>query len=124
MQFMYSLFETMALGLAADSTTALLMAASIALHQPAESVALLVAFLKTNLPRPVIARWLLLFSCVGPLGVSVGLLVSQVASPYVSGVIVALTAGTFLYIAATEVGRTNPPLVARSVPIMSSHSLR
>ena len=40
-------------------------AASIGLHQPAESIALLVAFLKTSMPRSQIMKWLALFSAVG-----------------------------------------------------------
>lgn len=99
----FSLFETMALGLAVDSTSAALMAASIGLHQPAESVALLVAFLKTPMPRRAVAKWLGLFSLVGPLGVSLGVLIKGVASPLVDAIIVAVTAGTFLYLGATEV---------------------
>ena len=93
----------MALGLAPDRTSALLMAASVGLHQPAESVALLVAFLKTSLSRNAIIRWLLFFSMVGPLGISIGLYISRLSSPFISGVVLALTAGTFLYIGATEV---------------------
>lgn len=45
----------------------IIQAASIGLHQPAESIALLVAFLKTSMPRAQIMRWLALFSAVGKL---------------------------------------------------------
>lgn len=99
----HSLFETMALGLANDWTSAVMMAASIGLHQPAESIALLVAFLKTSMPRPQVMRWLALFSMVGPLGVTTGVLISKIATPLMDAIIVALTAGTFLYVGATEV---------------------
>lgn len=99
----HSLFETMALGLANDWTSAVMMAASIGLHQPAESIALLVAFLKTSMPRPQVMRWLALFSMVGPLGVTAGVLISKIATPLMDAIIVALTAGTFLYVGATEV---------------------
>lgn len=44
----HSFFEAAALGLATDFTAACMMSACIALHQPAESVALLVAFLKSG----------------------------------------------------------------------------
>lgn len=44
----HSVFEAAALGLATDRTAACMMSACIALHQPAESVALLVAFLKSG----------------------------------------------------------------------------
>ena len=93
----------MALGLANDWTSAVMMAASIGLHQPAESIALLVAFLKTSMPRPQVMRWLALFSMVGPLGVTAGVLISKIATPLMDAIIVALTAGTFLYVGCTEV---------------------
>mmetsp|Transcript_41043 Transcript_41043/g.41927 ORF Transcript_41043/g.41927 Transcript_41043/m.41927 type:complete len:392 (-) Transcript_41043:152-1327(-) len=99
----HSLFETMALGLASDIPSAIFMAASVGLHQPAESVALLVAFLKTSMSRAAIGRWLSLYSCIGPLGVSAGVLISRMSSPFFSAAIVAMTAGTFLYVAATEI---------------------
>jgi zinc transporter 1/2/3 len=99
----HSLFETMALGIASDHVSATLMAISIALHQPAESMALLVAFLKTSMPKQAIIRWLGLFSGVGIVGVALGLIISQVANPFVDAVLVAITAGTFLYVGATEI---------------------
>lgn len=57
----HSLFETVALGMAPDRTSALIMATSVALHQPAESLALLVTFLKTSMERKSIRRFVELF---------------------------------------------------------------
>ena len=53
----HSLIETVALGIARDKTSAGMMAASIGLHQPAETLALLVAFLKTSLPTDAIVKY-------------------------------------------------------------------
>lgn len=99
----HSLFETMALGIANDHTSAIMMSLSIALHQPAESMALLVAFLKTSMPKPLITKWLGLFSGVGIIGVCLGLAISKVSSPFADAILVAITAGTFLYVGATEI---------------------
>ena len=99
----HSFFEAMALGIASDTKASLLMATSIGLHQPAESMALLIAFLKTNMPNNAIIRWLGLFSLVAPIGLATGIFVSSVASPWVEASIIAITAGTFLYVGATEV---------------------
>ena len=99
----HSFFEAMALGIASDIKASLLMATSIGLHQPAESMALLIAFLKTNMPNNAIIRWLGLFSLVAPVGLATGIFVSSVASPWVEASIIAITAGTFLYVGATEV---------------------
>lgn len=98
-----SIFETIALGLAADKSSVFYMATSIGLHQPAESIALLIAFLKTNMPTRTIVSWLSLFSLVGPLGVTIGIFIKKVSAPLTQAIIVALTAGTFLYLGATEV---------------------
>lgn len=101
--FDYSLFETLALGFSSNGTSAVMLASSIALHQPAESIALLVAFLKTSMSTPEIIKWLSFYSIVGPLGVSLGVFISRIASPIVEGIMIAATAGTFLYVGATEV---------------------
>jgi len=99
----HSLFETVALGMAPDRTSAIILASSVALHQPAESLALLVAFLKTSMERKVIMRWLGLFSIIGPFGVFLGRFIQALASPMVEGFLVAMTAGTFLYVGTTEI---------------------
>jgi solute carrier family 39 (zinc transporter), member 1/2/3 len=80
----HSLFETMALGLSGSKLNTVLLAMSIGLHQPAESLALLVSFLKTGMPEKSIIKMLSLFSCVGPLGVAAGLLIAQYAGKLVS----------------------------------------
>jgi solute carrier family 39 (zinc transporter), member 1/2/3 len=68
----HSIFETVALGLANTPVQALLLATSIALHQPAESIALLVAFIKSKLSDPEIIKYLSVFSAVGPAGLLMG----------------------------------------------------
>ena len=100
---LHSLIETVALGIAKDKTSAAMMAASIGLHQPAETLALLVAFLKTSLSTDTIIKYLLCFSVVGPLGVTIGLLINQLADSTIDALIVAVTAGTFIYMGATEI---------------------
>ena len=55
------------------------------------------------MPTREIIRWLGLFSLVGPFGVTLGIFIARVASPWVEAAIVAITAGTFLYVGATEV---------------------
>ena len=99
----FSLFENVALGLTTDRPSAAMLAASIALHQPAESIALLVACLKTSMSTSSIVKALGLYSIVGPLGVVAGVLISKISNPVVEAIVVALTAGTFLYVGATEV---------------------
>ena len=99
----HSFFEAAALGLATDHASMMMMAVCIALHQPAESVALLVAFLKSGMPHRSVALWLTAFSAVSLGGVAAGLTINQMASGQLGAIAMAITAGTFLYVGATEV---------------------
>lgn len=99
----HSILEMMALGLADSFGDSALLTLSIALHQPAESIALLVAFLKSGMPKDQILRYLSIFSCMGPIGVALGMAVNEFAAPGVHSIMLALVAGTFIYVGATEV---------------------
>lgn len=105
----HSFFEAAALGLAPDKISALLMASSIGLHQPAESLALLVAFVKQLEPKGSMTKkdivWILsLFSCVGLVGVCAGVMIKSAAQgSMLEAAVLAVTAGTFLYVGATEI---------------------
>lgn len=99
----HSVLEMMALGLSRNFGDCALLSLSIALHQPAESIALLVAFLKSGMPKEEIFQFLAVFSCMGPIGVLLGMIVSEFAAPIVESVMLAIVAGTFVYVGATEV---------------------
>jgi zinc transporter 1/2/3 len=99
----HSVLEMTALGLSNSFGDCALLTLSIALHQPAESIALLVAFLKSGMPRSQIVQYLSIFSCMGPIGVGLGMAVNEYASPVVDSVMLAVVAGTFVYVGATEV---------------------
>lgn len=121
----HSFFEAAALGVAPDRTSALIMASSIGLHQPAESIALLIALLKQlkpssensavseaaatvggggNMSHSAILSWLAAFSCVGMIGVTTGCLIQQQAGgSQLEAIVVAITAGTFIFASATEI---------------------
>uniref|UniRef100_A0A7S1BL01 Uncharacterized protein n=1 Tax=Corethron hystrix TaxID=216773 RepID=A0A7S1BL01_9STRA len=99
----HSVLEMMALGLSDSFADAALLSLSIALHQPAESIALLVAFLKSSLTKPEIVRYLSVFSACGPVGVAIGMAVNKYAPPIFDATMLAVVAGTFVYVGATEV---------------------
>merc|ERR1712127_1110565 len=99
----HSILEMTALGLADTFGDSALLSLSIALHQPAELIALLVAFLKSGMPKPEIVKFLSIFSCMGPIGVAIGMAVNNFASPVVDATMLAVVAGTFVYVGATEV---------------------
>lgn len=99
----HSMIEMMAFGLAGTKQSALLLAGAISIHQPAESLALLVALLKGGLPTERIAVLLSLFSAVGYVGAALGTLIGEFAGPVVEASLIAVTAGTFVYVGATEI---------------------
>ncbi|CAM9360772.1 unnamed protein product [Choristocarpus tenellus] len=99
----HALMETMALGISSSKLNASLLAMSIGLHQPAESLALLVSFLKSGLSERQVIKMLSIFSCVGPIGLGIGIAMSQFAGQMADAVLVAIAAGTFIYVGATEV---------------------
>lgn len=101
----HSFFEAASLGLATDTTSAIVLAACIVLHQPAESVALLVAFLKSGMPTRSVVLWLLTYSGMTLIGHAAGRAVGRFVSPSLEPLIAAVTAGTFFYVGATEVRR-------------------
>lgn len=99
----HSILEMTALGLANTFGDSALLSLSIALHQPAESIALLIAFLKSGMPKNQIAKYLSVFSMMGPIGVAIGMGVNEFAAPIVDSIMLATVAGTFIYVGATEV---------------------
>lgn len=99
----HSVLEMTALGLADTFGDSALLSLSIALHQPAESIALLVAFLKSGMPKPDIIKYLSIFSACGPIGVAIGMAVNEFAAPIIDSIMLATVAGTFIYVGATEV---------------------
>lgn len=99
----HSILEMTALGLARSFGDSALLSLSIALHQPAESIALLVAFLKSGMPKNEIIKYLSVFSLMGPIGVGIGMAVSEFAAPVIDSIMLATVAGTFIYVGATEV---------------------
>lgn len=86
-----------------DVTSAVMMAASVGLHQPAETLALLVALLKSGMTRQEVVWYMSLFSVVGPLSTALGIAINKFANPKLDAVLVAVTAGTFLYMSCTEI---------------------
>jgi len=99
----HSILEMTALGLARSFGDSALLSLSIALHQPAESIALLVAFLKSGMPKDEIVKYLSVFSMMGPVGVAIGMAVNEFAAPIIDSIMLATVAGTFIYVGATEV---------------------
>ena len=55
------------------------------------------------MPKGDIVRFLSVFSAMGPIGVALGMVVNEFAAPIVDAIMIAVVAGTFVYVGATEV---------------------
>ena len=55
------------------------------------------------MPRNQIIQFLSVFSAMGPIGVALGIAVNEFAAPIVDAAMLAIVAGTFVYVGATEV---------------------
>jgi zinc transporter ZupT len=120
----HSFFEAMALGISTDITSATMMTTCISLHQPAESIALLVAFLKSGINHKKIYIYLTLYSLVALVGVITGVLVNKMASSSIEGIIMAITAGTFIYVGATEVRMRLMMMIIMIMIMMNNYVIR
>ncbi len=55
------------------------------------------------MPKGEIIRFLSVFSAIGPIGFALGMAVNEFAAPIVDAIMLAVVAGTFVYVGATEV---------------------
>ena len=99
----HAIFEGIALGLQAGFFMTLDIVVAIAIHKGAASSALGISLVKT-FPDDfgLVKKLILIFACATPLGVTIGILASN-AGDLVNVIMSSLAAGTFIYIACTEI---------------------
>eukprot|EP01016_Furgasonia_blochmanni_P033035 TRINITY_DN3420_c0_g1_i22.p4 TRINITY_DN3420_c0_g1~~TRINITY_DN3420_c0_g1_i22.p4 ORF type:complete len:169 (-),score=32.82 TRINITY_DN3420_c0_g1_i22:277-783(-) len=95
-------FEGIAIGLSKTLASTWNLIIAVALHKWAEALTLGVAFSRGEVERSTAIKMILIFSSTGPLGVGIGWILSE-GSDLISGIFMAISAGTFLYIAAAEI---------------------
>lgn len=99
----HSLFEGISVGLGKDFETVGMMVLAIVLHKGAAAMSLGISFIKAFPDREnFIVLLMLIFAIFTPLGVCIGWAVSG-DSPLTEMTFTCLAAGTFLYIACSEV---------------------
>jgi solute carrier family 39 (zinc transporter), member 1/2/3 len=99
----HSIFEGLALGLQKDMSSTMNMVIAIVIHKGAASSSLGISLVKTFPDNFRLCRQLVaLFACATPLGVGIGMLVSK-AGPIYEIVFSSIAAGSFVYIACSEV---------------------
>lgn len=98
----HGLFEGTALGVQTSLKDTLFLAAAIIAHKWAESFALGISFSKSNTNKGTFIRMIILFAIFTPTGILIGMLLSG-GDKFIQGVFLAISAGTFLYVSASEV---------------------
>jgi zinc transporter 1/2/3 len=98
----HGLFEGVALGLQGGVKDTLFLFIAIISHKWAEAFTLGISFSKAGTDRVTFIRLILLFAFFTPIGIVAGIFISS-SSKLVEGIFLALSTGTFLYVAASEV---------------------
>ena len=99
---LHGLFEGTALGVMTRMRTTIFLFAAILAHKWAESFALGISFFKSGTDKGTFIRMILLFALFTPFGIVIGLIFSG-TSFLIQGILLSVSAGTFLYVSASEV---------------------
>ena len=99
----HALFEGIAVGILEEFDSVLSLTLVIVAHKWAEGLSFGISFIKLELTKCQINLLLTIFSIIGPSGVLLGWFLSIVANPFIQGIFLAASSGTFLYIACSEI---------------------
>ena len=99
----HGLFEGMALGIQSKIQGTVFLLIAIVAHKWAASLTLGISFVKSKLSKKQLIIMVLIFALIGPVGIALGLILSSTANEQVEGILLAISTGTFLYIACSEV---------------------
>ena len=98
----HAFFEGIAFGLQTEIESAGQLAAGIFIHKLAAAISIGAAFSRTGYKPGAIAIFLGLFSITMPIGIIIGILVTD-ANKLVDVIFMSLSGGTFLYVACSEI---------------------
>ena len=99
----HGFFEGMALGIQSDLKKTLFLCLAIAAHKWAASLTLGISIIKGGIQLKRLVIMITIFGLIGPLGIALGMILRATASDTVEGIFLAISVGTFLYIACSEV---------------------
>ena len=99
----HGFFEGMALGIQGEVRNTLFLALAIAAHKWAASLTLGISIIKAQISLKQLVIMILIFGLIGPVGIAFGMILKATANEIVEGIFLAISVGTFLYIACTEV---------------------
>ena len=99
----HGFFEGMALGIQGKLRNTLFLSLAIAAHKWAASLTLGISFIKGGAKLKQLVISILIFGLIGPAGIALGIILSETCDEVVEAFCCAITVGTFIYIACTEV---------------------
>ena len=99
----HGFFEGMALGIQSDIQNTLSLFLAIMAHKWAASLTLGISIVKAGVEKKQLIIMILIFAFIGPIGVVIGIILSETANDNLQGIFLAISVGTFIYIACSEV---------------------
>ena len=99
----HGFFEGMALGIQGEVRDTLFLSLAIAAHKWAASLTLGISFIKAEVQLKQLIIMIGIFGLIGPVGITFGMILRATANAIVEGIFLAISVGTFIYIACTEV---------------------
>ena len=98
----HGIFEGIALGVMNTIKECSILFSAIILHKWAAAFALGISFYKSGTEKELFIKMILIFTSFGPLGIIIGMLFSD-AGFLIKGIMLSISGGTFIYVAASEV---------------------
>ena len=98
----HGIFEGIALGVMNTIKECSILFSAIIFHKWAGAFALGISFYKSGTEANLFIKMILVFTSFGPLGIIIGIIFSD-AGNLVKGIMLSISGGTFIYVAASEV---------------------
>ena len=99
----HGLFEGISLGIESEIKGTLFLLLAIALRKWAASLTLGISFVKSGVTKKQFIIMILIFAFITPVGIVFGMTLTFLTSNVVTGIFLSISAGTFIYIACSEV---------------------
>ena len=98
----HGVFEGIALGVMNTIKECSILFSAIILHKWAAAFALGISFYKSGTETDLFIKMIIIFTSFGPLGMIIGMIFSD-AGNLMKGIMLSISGGTFIYVAASEV---------------------
>ena len=98
----HGIFEGIALGVMNTIKECSILFSAIILHKWAAAFALGISFYKSGTDTDLFIKMIIIFTSFGPLGIIIAMIFSD-AGNLIKGIMLSISVGTFIYVAASEV---------------------